>query len=41
MDNSYIGLDDLVHHRQDCWCARSWCSGNTVDAALMRSIDGL
>lgn len=28
----YIGLDDLIHYRQNCWCLRSWCSGNGVDA---------
>ena len=28
----YIGLDELVHYRVDCWCLRSWCSGNGVDA---------
>ena len=28
----YIGLDELGHYKIECWCARSWCPGNVVDA---------
>ena len=29
IDESYLGLDELRHFSDNCWCCRSWCPGST------------